>query len=134
MLIGPLPFVPAQAIRSSWYRDTIPSGYDPCDQIEVFSAGNRLRKDPITVYDKSLNLTSPEADVQLEAEFSVDGSNNYIRLTNVVPAGTRITVIRRTGKTWYDRGENSASKGVTLAKNESAIAKFLKQRATELPE
>ncbi len=134
LLIGPLPFIPAQSTRSSWYRSTIPEGYEPCDQVEVFSAGTRLRKDPITVYDKSLNLTSPQADVQLEAEFSVDGVNNYIRLTDAVPAGTRITVIRRTGKTWYDRGENSASSGVTLVKNESSIAKFLKQRATELPE
>jgi hypothetical protein len=81
-----------------------------------------------------LNLTSPEADVTIEAEFSVDGFNNYIRLTSAVPAGTRITVIRRTGKTWYDRGENSASSGVTLVKNQNPIVKFLKQRATELPE
>jgi hypothetical protein len=134
LLIGPLPFVPAQATRSSWYRSTIPTGFEPCDQIEVFSAGTRLRKDPATIYDNSLNLTSPEADVTIEAEFSVDGFNNYIRLTSAVPAGTRITVIRRTGKTWYDRGENSASSGVTLVKNQNPIVKFLKQRATELPE
>ena len=134
LLIGPLPFVPAQATRSSWYRSTIPTGFEPCDQIEVFSAGTRLRKDPTIIYDNSLNLTSPEADVTIEAEFSVDGFNNYIRLTSAVPAGTRITVIRRTGKTWYDRGENSASSGVTLVKNQNPIVKFLKQRATELPE
>ena len=134
MLIGPLPFAPAIANRTSWYRSTIPAGYEPCDQIEVFAAGTRLRKDPITVYDKSINVTSPEGDVVIEAEFSVDGVNNYIRLTNTAPAGTRITVIRRTGKTWYDRGENSASSGVTLVKNQGTIAKFLKQRATELPE
>ena len=134
LLIGPLPFVPTQATRSNWYRSTIPASFEPCDQIEVFSAGTRLRKDSITIYDNSLNLTSPEADVTIEADFSVDGVNNYIRLTSAVPAGTRITVIRRTGKTWYDRGENSASNGVTLVKNQNSIVKFLKQRATELPE
>ena len=134
LLIGPLPFAPAAATRTSWYRSSIPVGYEPCDQIEVFAAGTRLRKDPITVYDKSINITSPQADVTVEAEFSVDGVNNYIRLTDRLAAGTRITVIRRTGKTWYDRGENTASSGVTLVKNQGTIAEFLKQRATELPE
>jgi hypothetical protein len=134
LLVGPLPFVPAQAARTTWYRSSIPADYEPCDQIEVFSAGIRLRKDPQIVYDNSLNLTSPEADITIEAEFSVDGINGYIRLTNVVPAGTRITVIRRTGKTWYDRGENSAASGVTMVKNKNSIINFLKQRATELPE
>ena len=134
LLIGPLPFAPAAATRTSWYRSSIPVGYEPCDQIEVFAAGTRLRKDPITVYDKSINITSPQADVTVEAEFSVDGVNNYIRLTDRLAAGTRITVIRRTGKTWYDRGENTASSGMTLVKNQGTIAEFLKQRATELPE
>ena len=134
LLIGPLPFVPSAANRTNWYRSTIPVGYEPCDQIEVFAAGTRLRKDPIAVYDNSINVTSPEGDITVEADFSVDGNTNYIRLTNTVSAGTRITVIRRTGKTWYDRGENSATSGVTLIKNEGTIAKFLKQRATELPE
>lgn len=134
LLIGPLPFVPPAAARDSWYRSSIPVGYEPCDQIEVFAAGRRLRKDPMTIYDSTLNLTSPEADVTVEAEFSVDGTNEYIRLTSAETAGTRITVIRRTGKVWYDRGENTASSGVTLAKNTNSIAEFLKQKSSELPE
>jgi hypothetical protein len=134
LLVGPLNYVPTAATRSNWTRLTIPTGYEPCDQIEVFAAGQRLRKDPITVYDQTANITSPQADTVLEADFSVDGVNEYIRLTNTVPAGTRITVIRRIGKTWYDRGETTASSGVTLLKNSSSIAEFLKQKSTELPE
>jgi hypothetical protein len=134
LLIGPLNYVPNAATRSNWTRVTIPAGYEPCDQIEVFAAGKRLRKDPVTVYDQTANITSPQADTVLEAEFSVDGVNSYIRLTSTVPAGTRITVIRRIGKTWYDRGETTASSGVTLLKNSSSIAEFLKQKSTELPE
>ena len=134
LLIGPLNYVPQAATRANWTRSTIPVGYEPCDQIEVFAGGKRLRKDPVTVYDQTVNITSPQADVELEAEFSVDGVNDYIRLTSTVPAGTRITVIRRIGKTWYDRGETTASSGVTLLKNTSSIAEFLKQKSTELPE
>jgi hypothetical protein len=134
LLVGPLNYVPEAAIRTNWARSTIPVGYEPCDQIEVFAGGKRLRKDPITVYDQTLNITSPQADIVLEAEFSVDGVNDYIRLTSTVPAGTRITIIRRIGKTWYDRGETTASSGITLLKNTSSIAEFLKQKSTELPE
>ena len=132
--MGPLNYVPEAATRSNWTRLTIPTGYEPCDQIEVFAGGKRLRKDPVTVYDQTANITSPQADTVLEAEFSVDGVNDYIRLTSTIPAGTRITIIRRIGKTWYDRGVNTASSGVTLLKNSSSIAEFLKQKSTELPE
>jgi hypothetical protein len=134
LLVGPLNYVPSAATRSDWTRVTIPVGYEPCDQIEVFAGGRRLRKDPLTVYDQAANITSPQADTILEAEFSVDGVNDYIRLTSTVPAGTRITVIRRIGQTWYDRGATTASSGVTLLKNTSSIPEFLKQKSTELPE
>jgi hypothetical protein len=134
LMIGPLDFSPSATDRSSWTRTTIPEIYFPCDQIEVFVAGQRLRKDPLTVYDQDLGITSPAADKILEAEFSVDGVSPYIRLTQTVPAGTRITVIRRTGQVWYDRGADTASTGITLMENTSPILKFLTQKATELPE
>ena len=133
LLIGPLSYVPAVS-EKSWTRTTIPTGFDSCDQIEVFVAGKRLRKDAVTIYDQTLNITSPQADVEVEPEFTVDGANAYIRLTSAVPAGTRITVIRKLGKVWYDRGENFASSGKTLLKNLGSIPEFLKQKSTELPE
>jgi hypothetical protein len=134
LLVGPLNFIPTQGSRNSWYTATIPETYGPCDQIEVFAAGRRLRKDPVDVYQEANGATSPAADIQLEAEFSVDGVSSYIRLTDPLPAGTRITVIKRTGKTWYDRGETTASTGVTLLENTTAIATFIAQKSTSLPE
>lgn len=134
LMIGPLEFIPQAANHANWTRTTIPGTYAPCDQLEVFVAGRRLRKDPVAQYNADLGVTSPEADVIAEAEFSVDGLTPYIRLTTAAPAGTRITIIRRTGKVWYDQGTNTASEGVTLVNNESHVLKFLTQKSTELPE
>ena len=134
LLIGPLDFVPAKSSRSTWYRSTIPSNFGPCDSIEVFAGGRRLRKDPITVYDETLGASSPDADRQLEAEFSVDGTNGSIRLTTAEAAGTRISIIKRTGKTFYDRGLTNATTGVTLLYNDNPVAKFIAGRTTDLPE
>lgn len=132
--IGPLDFTPSQGTRTNWYKNTIPSTHSACDQIEVFVGGVRLRKDPIDVYSEELGSHSPTADKKLEAEFSVDGVTPYIRLTTTVPAGTRITIIRRSGKIWYERGNNTASNGVTLLENNTAISNFIAQRTTKLPE
>ena len=134
ILIGPLEYTPSKSSRNSWYRGTIPSAYGPCDQIEVFVGGRRLRKDPIAVYDESLGSFSPAADKMLEAEFSVNGTTNYIRLTEAVSAGTRISVIKKTGKLWYERGESTASNGVSLLDSDTTIAKFIAQGASDLPE
>ena len=135
LLIGPLDFVPTQGTRSAtWYRSTIPVAYGPCDQIEIFAAGKRLKRDPLAVWSEDNGAYSPEADSIQEADFSVDGASAYVRLTNPLPAGTRITIIRKIGKTWYDRGESTASSGATLLDNSTAIAKFIAQKTTSLPE
>jgi hypothetical protein len=135
LLVGPLSFVPSKGARTStWYRSSIPSTYGVCDQIEIFAAGRRLRKDPIDIYVETNGAASPDADITIEAEFSVNGTSNYIRLTEPLPAGTRITVIKRTGKLWYDQGEFTASSGKTLLENNNLIAKFIAQKSTSLPE
>ena len=136
LLIGPLGFIPKKSTtpRNSWYVDSIPEEYGPCDTAEVFAAGRRLRKDPISVYDETLGMTSPIADTQLEAEFSADGVTPYIRLTSPVPAGTHITVITKQGNVWYEPGVNTATTGVTLLRNNTIIANFLEQKSSELPE
>ncbi len=135
ILVGPLDFVPNKGTRNStWFRSTIPSTYGPCDEIEVFAGGRRLRKDPYDVWVENNGVYSPDADETQEAEFSVDGSSSNIRLTTPVPAGTRITVIRRLGKIWYERGETTASAGITLIDNDTPIAKFIAQKTTSLPE
>ena len=143
LLIGPLDFKPEQGIRkTTWYTETIPSTFAPCDHIEVFAAGRRLRKDPLQVYDETLGAVSSLVYKTIEAEFSVDGTNygtttaplGYIRLTSPAPAGTRISVIRRLGKVWYERGETTATSGKTLLENNTPIAKFIAQHTTKLPE
>jgi len=132
--IGPLDFIPAKSQRNSWYRDTIPQTYGPCDTIEVFVGGKRLRKNPIDLYNSELSASSPAGDEHIEAEFSVDGSTAFVRLTETVPAGTKITVVRKTGRIWYDKGETTASTGISLLYNDTPIAKFIDAGSTELPE
>jgi hypothetical protein len=134
LLVGPLDFVPTQGARSAWFKETIPAEYGACDQAEVFVAGTRLRKNPIDVWDEEIGAYSPAGDKQVEAEFSVDGVSPYIRLTKAVAAGTRITVIRRTGKTWYDRGATTATTGKTMNENSTAITRFILQKTTIIPE
>ena len=134
LLIGPLEFTPAQSVRKSWTRTTIPTAYGPCDQIEVFAAGHRLRKDPLAVWTEENGASSPAADVIHEAEFSVDGTTPYVRLTSALPAGTRVTIIRKLGRIWYERGDTTASNGVSLLDSTTPAAKFIAQKTTSLPE
>jgi hypothetical protein len=51
LLIGPLDFIPAKGTRTTWYRSSIPTTHSACDQVEVFAAGRRLRKDPLETID-----------------------------------------------------------------------------------
>ncbi len=132
-IIGPLTYVPQKTSVTNWYRDTIPEDFGRCDQIEVFVGGRRLRKDPTKLYDPTVGAYSPAGDVDAEAEFSVDGTTENIRLTVPAPAGTRITVIRRQGRLWYDRGATTATNGQGLSYSNTAIAKFLQNSSTKLP-
>jgi hypothetical protein len=135
LLIGPLDFIPLKGTRiGDWYRDTIPSTHGPCDQIEVFAGGRRLKKDPQDVYLEINGAASPEADQTQEAEFSVDGISQQIRLTAALPAGTRVTVIRRLGQTWHARGNTTAADGISLLDTATPIAKFIVEKTTTIPE
>jgi hypothetical protein len=134
ILIGPLDFTPTQSVRSNWYRSSIPTEYGPCDEIEVFISGRRLRKNPIDVYVESKGASSPSADETLEAEFSVNGLTPYIRLTETVAAGAKITIIRKLGRVWYERSDFAASKGITLLSNNTPIAEFIAAKTSERPE
>jgi len=136
LLVGPLDFIPTKSSRS-WTTAsavTIPDEYGPCDEFEVFAAGARLRKDPLQSYNDALGASSPSADIILEAEFSVDGVSPYVRLTSKLPAGTRISIIKKVGNVWYERGSTTISKGITLLENETPIAKFIAKKTTRLPE
>jgi hypothetical protein len=134
LLIGPLPFVPAKTNVTNWSHSSIPDDFGRSDQLEIFVGGKRLSKDQVNIFDETLGAVSPRADITKEAEFSVDGINPYIRLTSAPGAGVRISIIKRTGKTWYDKGDNTIQSGKTLLENESAIPRFITQKTTRLPE
>lgn len=134
LLIGPLNFVPAQAVRAQWSRQDIPAEYGPCDEVEVFVAGRRLKKDSVDMYSEDLGSDSPEADTVVHAEFSVDGQTQFIRLSDPTPAGILISIVRKQGRTWYERGENSASAGKFFLENSTPIINFIAKKGSELPE
>ena len=134
VLIGPLSYTPVKTNKTNWYKETIPDEFGPCYEIEVFAAGKRLFKDPITVYDETLGQESPAADKTVEAEFSVNGQDSFIRLTSPIPAGYRITVVKRIGNVWYDNRENLTLPGKPLKENKNPIAKFIAEKNTDLPE
>ncbi len=88
-------------------------------QYWVFFVGNiRLKKKPYHVHNINEAPYSPEGDIQLDAEFAVDGVSNNIWLTHKLEFGTRVTVVKRTGTAW-DSTTN-------ILEDDSKIARFLK--------
>ena len=74
------------------------------DSVWVFFIDSiRLKKKPYKVFNINKAPTSPEGDVQFDADFSVNGTTKQIRLTNPVPVGTRITVVKQTGTIWNNK-------------------------------
>ena len=108
------------------------------NEFEVFVAGKRLRKSTIQSYEldtanrttyatasESIAQDSPEGDVTLPAEFSLQNTNELV-LLNVPLENQKIIVIRRVGKTWTDSGK-------TLSNSDSDIARFLRSTQVDLP-
>jgi hypothetical protein len=102
------------------FVSTIPAGYIQADDIEVFVGGIRLRKKPYRLYDVTLGPDSPVADAQYDAEYAVDGITGAVRLTNAVPAGTQVVVVKRTGVEW--------DSAINIQYDNTKIAKFLKDQ------
>jgi hypothetical protein len=128
-------FIPKKSNNSLWYRDTIPSNYGQCDEIEVYVAGQRLVKTPTYVYDKNIGQDSYkdtnkqiQSDKLVEAEFSVDGVNNSVRLTKAPGAGALVVIIARRGTTWQSPTEN-----IPFVYSKSTIASFVNTKQVDLP-
>jgi hypothetical protein len=86
----------------------------------TFFVGNiRLKKAPYMVYNVNQAPNSPDGDIQFDADFSVDGTTNQIRLTNRLAPGTRVTVIRKTGTSW--------DSALNIMYDTNKIAEFLKE-------
>jgi hypothetical protein len=85
----------------------------------MFFIGNiRLKKHPYRVHNVNINQDSPDGDIQFDADFSVDGIDNNIYLTNVLSTGTIVTVVKRTGNKWNNEGD--------IQRGTGKIEKFLK--------
>ena len=122
----PLNFAPIKASVDNWYRNTIPTAYSQCNDIEVFAAGKRLSKSPSTVWNPLVGFDSPAGDQVHEAEFSVNGGS-YIRLTSPIAAGQYVIVQKRVGRTWVPEGGN-------LVSSASGPAKFIRATYALLPD
>jgi hypothetical protein len=94
---------------------------DDIDNWEFFTGHIRLSKVPYKVHNVRNHYESPEGDVQFEAEFSVDGVADAVRLTNRLTEGTKITLVKRTGTVWADLG-------ASLAHSSNPIAKFIRDK------
>ncbi len=84
----------------------------------VFFIGNiRLKKKPYLVHNINQHPESPEGDLELDADFAVDGESSAIRLTTPLKFGTKVTVIKRQGFEWDST--------VNIQQETTKIAKFL---------
>jgi hypothetical protein len=84
-----------------------------------FFIGNiRLKKKPYKVHNVNQFPDSPEGDLQLDAEFAVDGISNEVRLTTPLADGTFVTVIKRQGTAWDST--------LNILEDNNDIARFLK--------
>ena len=104
-------------------------GFTPksVNEFEVFVGGKRLRKNEIQSFDHTRDQDSPEADVTLPAEYSVDGNTPYVTLLNTPGVNIRVQIVRKTGTIWT---ENT---GVSLNDSETLVARFFKAEKVELP-
>jgi hypothetical protein len=78
-----------------------------------FFIGNiRLKKNSYRVHNLNVAPTSPEGDLLLNADFTVDGTSRSIALATPLAYGSQVTVVKRVGTDWdrllniqYDSGE-----------------------------
>ena len=110
------------------------------NEFEVFVAGRRLRKNAISQYqfqtlDSSGNLVndtidqiSPNGDITLPAEFTlnIEGDVAVVNLAERPLDTSRVLIVRKTGKTWQNPGEQ-------LRYANNPIAEFIRGATTDLP-
>ena len=65
-----------------------------------FVANVRLKKEPYLASDVNKSMYSPAADIQFDADFTVNETLNTIRLTQPLPVGTTLTIVKKTGTEW----------------------------------
>ena len=86
---------------------------------KFFVGNQRLKKHPYSVHNVDNHYESTEADVNFEADFSVDGTTAGVRLTNDLTAGTKVIVTKKVGRVWNDAN-------TSLTESNNKIVDFLK--------
>ena len=114
----------ADGTTNTYALDFIPTS---ADELDVFVAGRRLRKNSISSFDYTKALDSAEGDITLSAEFSIDGETNTLTLLDTPIENTQVMVIRKVGKIW-------SPTGTELSKAENDIASFLRAGTIKLYE
>ena len=122
------------------YTNATGESLDPNNFIEVFVAGRRLRKNSIFAYQTQttdasgvlqtdfIDQTSPQGDIELEGEYTIDLATNTLVLNNITPIeNTQILVVRKIGREWKELGQK-------LADADNDIARFLRAGTIDLPE
>jgi len=94
------------------------------NEFEVFVAGIRLRKTELVKYSIELGQDSPESDIVLPPEFSIN--NNTLILDRAPAENNKVVILRRLGKLWTEPG-------TPLYKSNSNIAKILLSTEADLP-
>ena len=108
------------------------------NQFEVFVAGRRLRKTTLASYELNTALRtahatsaqvisqdSPEGDVTLPAEFSLQNGNELV-LLETPGENQKVIVVRKQGRLWNNQG-------TALSNAESDISRFLLSTTVDLP-
>jgi hypothetical protein len=111
---------------------------DNVNQFEVFVAGRRLRKTTLSSYELNTALRtayatsaqvisqdSPEGDVTLPAEFSLQNGNELV-LLETPGENQKVIVVRKQGRLWNNQG-------TALSNAESDISRFLLSTTVDLP-
>lgn len=113
-----------QMFTGNGVTDTFSLDFTPesINEFEVFSAGKRLNKNQKLVFNNLLAMDSPQGDELLDADFVWNSENNTITLTDVPAQGTKVTVVRKTGKVWTEIGK-------TLADSDTDIGRYLVQKS-----
>jgi hypothetical protein len=96
------------------------------NEIEVYVAGTKLRKNSIKRYDFTIAQDSPEADVNIPADFYINLDSNTLELAVTPAAHQKIIVVRKIGKIWNDNGKS-------LLETNNNITKFLLGTTIQLP-
>ena len=97
------------------------------NEIEVFTAGVRMRKTALDVFNPATALDSPQGDTIVAADFTFDANTNAITLLTTPEKDTRVTVVKKIGQSW-------STNGTSLGDTENSIARFLRAGTSELPE